>query len=296
MHARVWGCRGSLAAPGADTVRYGGNTSCVEVRLASGHRLVLDAGTGIRALGASIEPGRDEEIHILLTHLHMDHLQGLGFFRPLFAPGNDVHLWGPASPVQSLAERIAIYLSPPLFPVSLAEVPARLTFHDATEEPITIGSASVRAANVTHQGPTVGYRIEEDDRALVYLPDHEPSLGVQLADQPASWISGCDLARGADVLLHDAQYGDHEYPNHVGWGHSAIEHVMSFADKAQVSTVVLFHHDPYHTDDELDALLTETLARWGASGEHVRLAYEGMTIDLDGAGARFANVNQPSAP
>jgi phosphoribosyl 1,2-cyclic phosphodiesterase len=290
MHARVWGCRGSLAAPGADTVRYGGNTSCVEVRLASGHLLVLDAGTGIRALGASMTGADVREIHILLTHLHMDHLQGLGFFRPLFDPSNDVHLWGPASPVQGLADRIAIYLSPPLFPVSLAEIPAQLTFHDASEEPVTMGSASVRAASVTHQGPTVGYRIDEGDRSLVYLPDHEPSLGVELADQPASWISGYELARDADVLLHDAQYGDHEYPKHVGWGHSAIEHVMSFADKANVGTVVLFHHDPYHTDDELDAMLEETILRWHATPDRVRLAHEGMTIELDGTGATFARA------
>jgi phosphoribosyl 1,2-cyclic phosphodiesterase len=281
MRARVWGCRGSLATPGADTVRYGGNTSCVEVRLDSGDTLVLDAGTGIRPLGAAMDLSSVRELHILLTHLHLDHLQGLGFFRPLFQPDLEIHLWGPTSPVQSLAERIAMYLSPPLFPVRLADVPAKLTFHNAPEEPVTIGSATIRASNVAHQGPTVGYRIEEAGRTLAYLPDHEPSLGVDLGDQPPTWISGHDIAQDADVLLHDAQYGDDEYPHHVGWGHSAFEHVMQFAQKAGVDTLVLFHHDPYHTDDELDELLAEALRRWDTTGERVWLAREGMTIVLD---------------
>lgn len=287
MQARVWGCRGSLAAPGADTVRYGGNTSCIEVRLESGHVLVLDAGTGIRALGAAMEHDPVDEVHILLTHLHMDHLQGLGFFRPLFRRGCDVHVWGPASPVQSLADRIAIYLSPPLFPVRLADIPARVTFHDAPEEAVTIGSATVRAGKVTHQGPTVGYRIEEGGRTLVYLPDHEPSIGGHLADEPPEWISGHDIACDADVLFHDAQYRDDEYPAHVGWGHSCIEHVMSFAGKAGAQSVLLFHHDPYHVDDELEALLVEARRQWDGPDDRVRLAHEGMTIDLDGDGVRF---------
>jgi phosphoribosyl 1,2-cyclic phosphodiesterase len=289
MQARVWGCRGSLAAPGAETVRYGGNTSCIEVRLASGHVLVLDAGTGIRALGAAMESDPVDEVHILLTHLHMDHLQGLGFFRPLFRPGVDVHIWGPPSPVQSLADRIAIYLSPPLFPVALSDIPSTLTFHNASEDPVTIGSATVRAANVAHQGPTVGYRIEEAGRSFAYLPDHEPSLGVELADQPPSWISGHDVARDVDVLFHDAQYGDDEYPNHVGWGHSAFEHVIRFARKAEVGTVVLFHHDPYHTDDELDQLLAATHQRWDTGNDQVCLAYEGMTVVLDPGGVRVSS-------
>ncbi len=289
MYARVWGCRGSVAAPGSETIRYGGNTSCVEVRLESGQVLVLDAGTGIRPLGVAMD--EQEELHIFLTHLHLDHLQGFGFFRPLFRPGAEVHVWGPPSPVQSLAERIALYLSPPLFPVRLADIPAHLTFHDASEEPTSIGSATVRAEGVTHQGPTVGFRIEEAGRSLVYLPDHEPSLGVELADQPPAWISGCALAQDADVLFHDAQYGDHEYPNHVGWGHSAIEHVMSFADKAEVDHLVLFHHDPYHTDDELEALLVAAQEQRGALDDHVRLAYEGMTIVLDADGVHFADAS-----
>src|SRR5579871_2615581 len=200
MHAHVWGCRGSVAAPGPDTLKYGGNTSCVEVRLSGGEILVLDAGTGIRPLGVSLQNAPCRELHILLSHLHLDHLQGLGFFRPLFDPNLEIHLWGPPSPVQPLSERIAMYLSPPLFPVHLNEVPSRLTFHDAPNDAITIGSATVRAGLVQHQGPTVGYRIEEDGRALVYMPDHEPSLGTDLRTVPPEWMSGYDVACGADVL------------------------------------------------------------------------------------------------
>jgi phosphoribosyl 1,2-cyclic phosphodiesterase len=288
MQARVWGCRGSLATPGAETVRYGGNTSCIEVRLESGHRLILDAGTGIRPLGAAMDGETGDELHILLTHLHLDHVQGLGFFRPLFRPETEVHIWGPASPVQSLEDRIAIYLSPPLFPVRLADIPARITFHDAPEDGVTIGSATVTAASVAHQGPTVGYRIEEGGRTLAYLPDHEPSIGMELALQPPAWISGHAVAHQADVLFHDAQYGDDEYPNHVGWGHSSIEHVMAFAAKAEVEMVVLFHHDPYHTDDELEQLLLEAKARSDTVDDTVRLAHEGMTVVLEPDGVRVA--------
>jgi phosphoribosyl 1,2-cyclic phosphodiesterase len=281
MRARIWGCRGSVAAPGADTVRYGGNTSCVEVRLASGHTLVLDAGTGMRPLGVAMLEDPPAELHILLTHLHLDHLQGLGFFRPLFRPGLDIHVWGPSSPVQPLEVRIARYLSPPLFPVSLDDLPSKLTFHDAPEDGVTIGSASVLATKVLHQGPTVGYRIEEDGHVLTYLPDHEPSIGVDLKSVPADWMSGYDIARDADVLLHDSQYRDHEYDAHVGWGHSAIGSTIDFADKAAVKRLVLFHHDPYHNDDELEELLTEAQARWPGGDEHVLLASERMTITLE---------------
>jgi phosphoribosyl 1,2-cyclic phosphodiesterase len=283
----VWGCRGSLAAPGADTVKYGGNTSCVEVRLSSGEVLVLDAGTGMRPLGVRMATEPPSQVHVMLTHLHMDHLQGLGFFRPLFIPGLDIHLWGPASPVQQLSERIAMYLSPPLFPVHLDDVPSRLTFHDAPETDTRIGSATIRACKVTHQGPTVGYRIEEHGRSLVYLPDHEPSIGGDLRTTPAAWMSGHDLAAGCDVLLHDAQYGDDEYEHHVGWGHSCIADTMEFATKSDVDHVVLFHHDPYHTDVELEALLAEVRDAYPEHKDRVSLAYEGMRVLLDDVGVAF---------
>jgi phosphoribosyl 1,2-cyclic phosphodiesterase len=198
-------------------MRYGGNTSCVELRGAGGEVLILDAGTGMRPLGVQLMQEGVKVINILLTHLHMDHLQGLGFFRPLFWADVEVHIWGPPSPVQPLSERIATYMSPPLFPVSVNEIPCKLAFHDAPEAPISIGGLTVRASLVTHQGPTVGYRVEEDSRSIVYLPDHEPGIaGLDLREQPSDWISGHELAHNTDVLLHDAQYGDEEYPRHAG--------------------------------------------------------------------------------
>ncbi len=294
MRVKVWGCRGSLAVPGADTVRYGGNTSCVEVRGEDGEVLVLDAGTGMRPLGLRLEAEGVRVVHVLLSHLHLDHLQGLGFFRPLFEADREVHLWGPASPVQSLAERIATYLSPPLFPVRLADIPATVTFHDAPEQPVRIGSLDVWASLVTHQGPTVGYRIEEGGRSVVYLPDHEPGLGVDVAAQPTDWLSGYQLAHGADVLLHDAQYGDDEYPRHVGWGHSAVGHVVAFARKAEVQRLVLFHHDPGHTDAAMEALVGQARDLWGDGSDVVCSAWDGMTIAVDGAGVAMALVPGPA--
>jgi phosphoribosyl 1,2-cyclic phosphodiesterase len=287
MEVRVWGCRGSVAAPGPETVKYGGNTSCVEVRLASGQMLVLDAGTGIRPLGVVLQRGPCPELHILLSHLHLDHLQGLGFFRPLFNPDNEIHIWGPPSPVQPLSERIAMYLSPPLFPVALEEVPSRLTFHDAPDDSVTIGTATIRSCLVQHQGPTVGYRIEEDGRSLVYLPDHEPSLGNDLRSVSPEWMSGYAIAHDADVLLHDAQYRNHEYGAHVGWGHSGIADAMEFAGKAGVRNLVLFHHDPYHDDDELEEVLVEARQMWPTAEDRVCLANEGMTITFGNGGVRL---------
>ena len=288
MEVRVWGCRGSVAAPGPETVKYGGNTSCVEVRLASGQVLVLDAGTGIRPLGVALQAATCPELHIMLSHLHLDHLQGLGFFQPLFDPALEINIWGPPSPVHPLAERIAMYLSPPLFPVSLDEVPSRLTFHDAPDDAVRSGDATVRSCLVQHQGPTVGYRIEENGHSLVYLPDHEPSLGTDLRSVPPEWMSGYDIARDADVLFHDAQYRDHEYGAHVGWGHSGIADAMEFAEKAGVRNLVLFHHDPYHDDHELEKVLEEAQAFWPTARDRVCLANEGMTISLDNGAVRLA--------
>lgn len=281
MRARIWGCRGSIASPGPHTVRYGGNTSCVEVRLADGPVVVLDAGTGMRELGGLLVAEGEREIHVLLSHLHLDHLQGLAFFAPLYQAGVEVHLWGPPSPVRSLESRISSYMSDPLFPVSLADVPATVVCHDAPFDGMPLGSAEFGAAPVMHRGPTVGYRIEEGGKSLAYLPDHEPALGTSFRTSEVAWLSGYALALRADVLLHDAQYTEEEFDSHRGWGHSSVRHVVDYALVGDVRQLVLFHHDPAHSDAQLEELHERACELWGDRAHPPVLAYEGMDIDLD---------------
>jgi phosphoribosyl 1,2-cyclic phosphodiesterase len=259
MQVTLWGTRGSVAAPGPETARYGGNTACVEVRGADGTVLVLDAGTGIRRLGATL-PGTLCRVDVLLTHLHMDHLQGLGFFAPLYNPAVEVHIWGPAGPMLSLRERLSRYMSPPLFPVRLRDAPCRLHLHEVPCGEVTIGAFTVSAAFVCHPGPTVGYRIADAEAVLAYITDHEPALGVPAFPLHRDWTSGAGLAAGADLLIHDAQYSQEEYSEHVGWGHSSLQHTLAFAALAGVKHLVPFHHDPTHTDADLDRLIAEAVA------------------------------------
>jgi len=244
--------------------------------------LVLDAGTGIRPLGDHlIREGRPDRIDILLTHLHMDHLEGLGFFGPIWDPESEVHVWGPASPTRSLAQRIAMYLSPPLFPVHLREIPAQLIFHDVPPEEWRLGSATVFADLINHPGPTVGFRITEGDRVAAYVPDHEPALGVDdLAIASPEWVSGVGVAWGVDVLFHDSQYTDEEYRTRVGWGHSTTRHAVLFGQLAKVRKFVMFHHDPTHSDDQLDAILALARELWGENGGSITMAHEGMQLEI----------------
>ena len=251
MQVTIWGTRGSLASPGADTAHYGGNTSCVEVRAPDGTLLILDAGTGIRRLGRFCSTAH--RVDLLLTHLHMDHILGLGFFGPLYDPRMEVHIWGPASATLSLEGRLRRYLSPPLFPVMLRDVPCRLELHHVVRGPVPIGPFLVTAGRVCHPGPTVGYRIETGTASLAYLPDHEPALGARRFPLEPEWTSGLDLARGVDLLLHDAQYTREEYPRHVGWGHSTMHDALAFARLAGVKHLVPFHHDPGRDDAALEA-------------------------------------------
>ena len=279
MRARFWGSRGSLASPGPDTIRTGGNTSCVEVRLDDGSLVILDSGTGIRALGAALDGTAPTRIDILLSHLHLDHLEGLGFFAPLWDAGTELHIWGPQSPTRSLSDRISQYLSPPLFPVRLAEVPARVHLHDAPDEPWSLGSAKLIARPIIHRGPTVGYRIEDGGRSLAYLTDHEPALSVDLSSVAAEWVSGFEVASGADVLIHDCQYTEDEYRDRAGFGHSSTKHVADFARLAGARRLLLFHHDPNHDDNELESLCRRVRELW--DGGRVDLAREGEEIAFD---------------
>jgi phosphoribosyl 1,2-cyclic phosphodiesterase len=276
VNVTVWGTRGSIAAPGPDTLRYGGNTSCVEVE-SNGTVLVLDAGSGIRRLGTRLVGAK--RVDVLLTHLHMDHIQGLGFFAPLYVEDLEVHLWGPASATLDLRTRLSRYLSPPLFPVMLRDLPCRLSIHEVPRALVEIGPLRVRSGFVCHPGPTVGFRIETDRASIAYLPDHEPALGVQRFPQGPRWTSGHDLAMGVDLLVHDAQYTDAEYPAHVGWGHSSLRHAIAFAAQAGARHLVPFHHDPAREDDELEASVADAIASVRPEFP-VTPAAEGATFEL----------------
>jgi phosphoribosyl 1,2-cyclic phosphodiesterase len=277
VKVRLWGTRGSVASPGPDTARYGGNTACVEVRGAGDTVVVLDAGTGIRPLGSVLE-GHVARVHILLTHLHMDHIQGLGFFKPLFDPAVETHLWGPAPCVDDLRRRLVRYLSPPLFPVHLRDLP-RLTLHAVPTEPFEVGGLHVHADRICHPGYTVGYRLAENGHAFTYLSDHEPALGAPAFPLGAEWTSGYTLCRDADLLVHDAQYSLAEYAKHVGWGHCALDHAIELARLAGVRRLVTFHHDPSHSDDDIDRMTAEAVAAT-RPGFAVTAGAEGAIFDL----------------
>lgn len=274
MRVCLWGTRGSIASAGPDTVAYGGNTSCAELESPGGTILILDAGTGIRRVGDTYKEPR--RVDVLLTHLHMDHIQGLGFFAPFFEEDFEVHLWGPPSTTQGLRERLTRYLSPPLFPVRLRDVAANLELHDVPMEPFQIGDLEIRGATVIHPGQTIGYRITDGRATVAYLPDHEPALGWN--GQPdGEWTSGHDLSRGADLLIHDAQYTADEYESRVGWGHSRISDAVRMAELAQAKRLVTFHHDPAHDDEELDAMVDD--AR--------RMAHDALEVIPGREGATF---------
>jgi phosphoribosyl 1,2-cyclic phosphodiesterase len=282
VKVKVWGARGSIPAPGPETTHYGGNTSCVQIRLPDDSVLVLDAGTGIRNLGIALRP-TEQPLHILLTHLHLDHIQGLMFFAPVFRPESEIVIWGPASPEASLRDRIARYISAPLTPFEVRELPCQVSFREAETTEWQIGPARIRAASVAHRGPTLGYRIEADGSSVCYIPDHEPGLGASLAKLGEEWISGFDLAREATLLIHDCQYTDEEYPEHLGWGHSPLSDALVLGRRTGAERLLLFHHDPLHSDDFLDALAGEATARWqdlGGRPDQVELATERRELDL----------------
>jgi phosphoribosyl 1,2-cyclic phosphodiesterase len=277
MIVRLWGTRGSLASSGPETSGYGGNTASVEIVSADGTILALDAGTGVRRLGAAIDPAA-ERVDILLTHLHMDHIQGLGFFAPFFRPSGEIHVWGPASATMELRTRLTRYLSPPLFPVRIRDLDARVVLHDAPEEPVTIGGFEVVAQHVIHPGPTVGYRISADGASVAYLPDHEPALGASRFPDEPRWTSGYDLASGVELLIHDGQYSDGERAARIGWGHSSVSEAVAFGELAGARRLILFHHDPSHSDAVLDEL-TEAARAHGTTVEVVA-GREGAQYEL----------------
>jgi phosphoribosyl 1,2-cyclic phosphodiesterase len=273
-----WGTRGSLATPGPETVIYGGDTSCVTIAGSDPeHLVVLDAGTGIRRLGAQLS-AEVRHIDLFLSHLHLDHILGLGFFAPLFRDDLRVTIWAPAAST-SLLDRLGRYLSPPLFPVRLRDLSCELQLRDASEVPVSRGEFTITATSIIHPDIAVGYRLESGGQTVAYLPDHEPVLSPSYPTRPR-WTSGLAVAHEADLLIHDAQYTNDEYSEHVGWGHSSVDHALAFAQLAGARRLVLFHHDPAHDDSDIERM--EQDARGVVRDVVVEAAREGTTVTLPG--------------
>ena len=194
---------------------HGGNTTCLDV-WEDGWQLVLDGGSGIQRFSAR-NPLKQKRIDVLLSHLHLDHIQGLGFFRYFFDPEMEIHVWGPASSAHTLHSRLSRYLSPPLFPVLIRDLPCKLILHEVENSTFNIGPFTIHSAYVIHPGPTVGYRIRGKNSITTFIPDHEPALGINGISNDRKWVSGINLASDADLLVHDAQYTSQEYKTKIGF-------------------------------------------------------------------------------
>ena len=295
MRVRFWGTRGSIATPGPGTNHFGGNTSCVELLTANGSLLILDCGTGAHRLAiALMSQGRDTiDANILLGHTHWDHIQGFPFFSPAFVKGNSAAIYGPEGSRGSLHDVLAGQMEFTYFPVELNQLPATITYHELTEGIHTIGGARVATQFLNHPAMTIGYRVEADGVAVVYLVDHEP-----FSDE--LWRAGAEpghiesiLHEGdrrhakfmadADFVIHDAQYTPEEYASKKAWGHSPYDYVVQVAAAAGVRRVALTHHDPTHDDDFVAAIeqKARTLALQLGTGLDVFCAYEGYELVLE---------------
>ena len=276
MHIRFWGTRGSIPTPGPSTVRYGGNTACVEVRDSTGALLVLDAGTGLRELGVALmgqNGARPFNVDLLLSHLHWDHIQGIPFFRPAYDPNSTLRIRGPKQS-RSMKELLGLGMDDPFFPVDLDDIPARIDIGelaDGSDE--QMGPYRVRSASIFHPAPALAYRIEADGKVLVYATDTEDPF----SGKPNPVVK---LAEGADTLIHDAQFLKSDFK--PTWGHSTIDSAIDVAARAKVKRLVLFHHDPYRNDDQLDHIGREAsrAGRERLSTLEVVVAREGLELEV----------------
>jgi CheY-like chemotaxis protein len=293
MRVRFWGTRGSIARPGPDTLRYGGNTSCVEVLTDRGTRLVLDCGTGAYALGQKLLADGAGSGHLLITHTHWDHIQGFPFFTPLFIPKNRWDIYAPGASGEGLEAALRGQMEYAYFPVTLDELGAAITFNDLSEGTFTLGEdVRVTARYLNHPAVALGYRIEVGGAIIVYATDHEPHSRHQAEAGPTAGVrplliheedaKHAEFLAGADLVIHDTQYTAAEYGKKVGWGHSTVEYAIDVAVAAGVKQLALYHHDPLRSDAALDLVLQSARdrARAWMSPLEVIAAAEGQILEF----------------
>lgn len=276
MRVKFWGTRGSIARPGPTTIRYGGNTSCVEVVSDSGTRVVIDCGTGAYGLGQELLAQGPSAGHLLISHTHWDHIQGFPFFTPLFIPGNEWDIYAPGAAGHGLESVLRGQMEYTYFPVTLDAMGANIRFHDLTEGRFQVGDIQVTAHYLNHPAVALGYRLEVGGVTVVYSSDHEPHSTHQADPKDAPREGGtpgilhsederhAEFLQGADLVIHDSQYTAAEYGKKVGWGHSTVEYVVDLATAAGVQRLALFHHDPLRNDSALDDVLAASSARASA--------------------------------
>jgi len=280
VKVRCWGARGSIPVSGAEFLRYGGDTSCLEIRSKNDEVLILDAGTGIRALGCELMRQERHSLTLLFSHYHWDHVQGLPFFKPLYNLQTSLRLGGNRGARGELVRLLARALRPPLFPVPFDKVPADVGAVLFEDETLRVDSLCVRRIAASHPNRASGFRIEEDGRSLVYLTDNELSLRHRGGLNFADYVAFC---AGADLLVHDAEYLPEEYPQRRGWGHSHIEDAARLAKEAGVGMLGLFHHNQERTDEAQDALVERCRALLSAPGDPACVAlFQGWSMDLGG--------------
>jgi len=280
MKVRCWGARGSIPVSGQQYLRYGGDTSCLEVRSKNDAVLIIDAGTGIRALGVELDRQGRTDLTLLLSHFHWDHIQGLPFFKPLYNPATRLNIGGRKGAQRDIVRVLTQAFRAPLFPVPFARLPAQVPVIGFKNDVLRVDSLIIRRIPLSHPNLGAGFRIEEDGRSLVYLSDNELSLRHKGGGVFADYAAFC---KGADLLIHDAEYTPEEYPQRRGWGHSHFADAASLAKTAKVRALGLFHHNQERTDQAQDELLERCRALLSAPDDPRCLAlFQGWSMDLSG--------------